>query len=470
MATTFILGKGGPHRGPPSTHIKPNSGTMAHQMRSQDPSPSLTSAFTGLALAGSLFGLAKIPGLGVGWSNVLVPLGGIGLVIVHREALIPLLNKYRALVILTMALGLWGLIAACAGWDPMLSIRWLIKAGGWTLVFVGTATASHDENHARALLRTLWLFLILLALGGIMESILPDHLLWRLFRTEDSLSIQPRVASVLGWPNQFGVIMAGGLFLNESLGAACIVNRWAVALARVLLITQMAQSGSRNAYLTFAIVLIVAMATKSLQWKRGITAAVIFAAAVVLLPVASLQAGLGKVYVPRLEPKLEGRTWELSDKGQSFSLRSKLWRQATAEIAADPVTGIGPNVFQASVGPRVMHRPGFNAHNLLLQITVETGVIGLALALAWATMLWRGRTPGSAVALPLAVLVLGQFLDCFVHDPPTMVFGALLCGAFLGESPKPDETGAIQRTGWLRRTRSAITFGFSRSSVRVKKC
>ncbi len=443
---------------------------MVPQMRKDDSSPLLTSAFTGLALAGSLFGLAKIPVLGVGWSNVLVPLGGIGLVIVHQEALIPILEKYRALVILTVALGLWSLIAACAGWDPVHSLRWLIKAGGWTLVFVGAAMASRNENHARALLQTLWLFLILLALGGVMESVLPDHPLWRLFRTEDSLSIQPRVASVLGWPNQFGVIMAGGLFLNEYLGAACIVNRWAVALVRVLLITQMAQSGSRNAYLTFAIVLIVAVATKSLQWKRGITAAVIFAAAVVLLPVASLQAGLGKVYVPRLEPKLEGRTWELSDKGHTFSLRSKLWRQATAEIAKDPLTGIGPDVFETQVGPRVMHRTGFNAHNLPLQITVETGFIGLALALAWAAMLWRSRTPGSPAALPLAVLVLGQFLDCFVHDPPTMVILALLCGAILGESPKSDETDAIQRTGRLRRARSAITSGLSRRTRRVKEC
>ncbi len=439
-------------------------------MKGDHPSPSLTSAFTGLALAGSLFQLAKIPGLGVGWSNILVPLGGIGLMIVHRETLIPLLEKYRALVLLTVALGLWGLIAAFAGWDPLHSLRWLIKAGGWTLVFVGAAAASREENHARALLRTLWLFLILLALGGIMESVLPDHPLLRLFRTEDSLSIQPRIASALGWPNQFGLIMAAGLFLNEYLGAACIVNRWVVALARIFLITQMAQSGSRNAYLTFAIVLIIAVATKSLQWKRGVTVAVIFAAAVVLLPVASLQAGLGKVYVPRLEPKLEGRTWELSDRGQTFSLRSKLWREAAAEIAKDPLTGIGPDVFETQVGPRVMHRTGFNAHNLPLQITVETGFIGLALALAWAVALVSRRTPHSAAALPLTVLAVGQLLDCFVHDPPTMVIGALLCGALLGESPKPDETDAIQRTGMLRWARSAITSGLSRRTRRVKEC
>lgn len=430
---------------------------MAPQMRSDEPSPTLTSFFTALALGGSVFALAKVPGLGVGWSNIMVPLGGIGLISVHRKTLMATLEKYQTLFLLTVALGLWGLIASVAGWDPSHSLRWLVKAGGWTMVFVGAAAAGRYEDHTRALLRTLWLFLIVLALGAILESVLPDHSLWRFFRTEDSLSIQPRVASVLGWPNQFGLIMAGGLFLNESLGKAGIVNRWVVALARVLLITQMAQSGSRNSYLTFAIVLLVAVTAGGVTWKRAFAAGAVFAFAVVLLPVAALQAGLGKVYVPQLEPTLEGRTWELSARKQTLSLRSQLWRQAATEIAANPLTGIGPNVFQGSVGPRVMDRTGFNTHNLPLQITVETGVIGLALALAWAVVLVFRRTRHSAAALPLAVLAAGQLLDCFVHDPPTMVICALLCGALLGKWPKPEETGTMQRTRWFRRALSAFS-------------
>ncbi|RLE23716.1 MAG: hypothetical protein DRJ61_19325 [Acidobacteria bacterium] len=427
---------------------------MAPQMRNDEPSPILTSVFTALALIGSVIGLAKVPGLGIGWSNVFVPLGGIGLISIHWKALAPILGKYRTLFILTVALGLWGLVAAVAGWDPGLSFRWLVKAGGWTLVFVGATAACRDEDHTRALLRTLWLFLIVLALGGIMESVLPKHALWRFFRTEDSLSIQPRVASFLGWPNQFGLIMAGGLFLNESLGVAGILNRWAVALARVVLITQMAQSGSRNAYLTFAVVLVVAVTARGVTWKQALAAAAVFAIAVVLLPVAALQAGLGKVYVPQLEPSLEGRTWELSARKQTLSLRSQLWRQAATEIAANPLTGIGPNVFQNSVGPRVMDRTGFNAHNLPLQIAVETGVIGLALALAWAVTLAFRRTRHSPAALPLAVLAVGQMLDCFVHDPPTMVIGALLCGALLGEWPQPGKTVPILETDGAKKCRS----------------
>ncbi len=432
-------------------------------MHIDKPSPILTASFTGLALVGSLFGLAKIPGMGVGWSNVFVPLGGIGLMVLHRKDIGTTFLKYRTLFLLTLAVGLWGWVAALAGWDPALSIRWLIKAGGWTVVFVGATLASRDQEHASALVKTLWLFLILLTLGGVTESIFPNLSLWRVFRTEDSLSIQPRVAGFLGWPNQFGLIMAGGLFLNEALGAAGIINRWAIRIARVALITQVAQTGSRNAYLTFMIVLVAGTAMRSTHWKRALAVALIFSAAVVLLPVAALQAGLGKVYVPQLEPALKGRTWELSPRGQTLSLRSKLWRQAAAEISFDPWTGIGPNVFQESVGPRVMKHTGFNAHNLLLQIAVETGLIGLVLALAWAVVLVSRRTPHSAVLLPLAVLAVGQFLDCFVHDPPTMVIGAIYCGALLGvrprQRPRPNEDDLQETT--LSPLRKAPSCGYS---------
>lgn len=440
----------------PIRHGRAISGTMATPMQRETPSPLLTAALTGLTLVGALVGLAKIPGVGIGWSNALVPLGGIGLIFVHHDALVPTFKKYRCLFILGLAFWCWGLIAALAGWDPVRSLRWLIKAGGWALVFVGATVASRDEEHGGALLKTLWLFLVVIALGGVAESVVPGSDFWRLFRTESSLSIQPRVASILGWPNQFGLIMGAGLFLNERLGMTGLLNRPVVTLTRILLITQLAQSGSRNAYLTFAVVLVVAVATKALPWKRGALAAVIFAVTVVLLPVASLQAGLGRVYVPQLEPTLESRTWELSDRRQTLSLRSQLWRQATAEIVRDPVTGIGPDVFQFHVGPRVMDRTGFNAHNLPLQVTVETGFIGLALALAWAFVLFSNRTPGSAALLPLTALAVGQLLDCFVHDPPTMVVCALLCGAVLGVRPVSKETQTSEETDQPRRARSAV--------------
>jgi len=425
----------------PLVHDHAISGTMATPMERVSPSPLLTAAFTSLTLVGALFGLAKISALGIGWSNVLVPAGGVGLMAVHARLLATTLGKYRHLFLLGMTIWLWGVVSALAGWDPVRSVRWLVKAAGWFLVFLGAATASQDDDHARVLQQTLWLFLVAVGIGGVAESIFPGADVWRLLRTENSLSIQPRVASVFGWPNQFGLIMAAGLFLNESLGASGMLNRCAVIPTRILLLTQLAQSGSRNAYLTFAVVLIGSVVSRKLLLKRALTVAVVFAAAVVLLPVASLQAGLGKVYVPQLEPALENRTWELSDRKQTLSLRSHLWREAAAEIARNPVTGIGPDVFQSHVGPRVMGRAGFNVHNLPLQITVESGVVGLALALAWFVILFSHRQPNSPALLPLAVLAGGQLLDCFVHDPPTMVVGALLCGALLGVRFRPGEPG-----------------------------
>lgn len=410
---------------------------MAYPMRDDAISPVLTGALIALALAGSVFVQIKIPALGIGWSNVFVPVAGIALIVLHRKTLLPSLEKFRILFSLLAGLWLWTLIASIAGWDPLLSLRWLAKASGWMLVFIGATTASQDENHGRAILRTLWFFLAVLALGGVVEFLVPDHPLWRLFRTTHSLTIQPRIASVLSWPNQFGLIMAAGFFINEGLGGAGAVNRWAVGLTRVLLLTQLAQSGSRNAYLTFACVLIAGVATRMLPWKRGLVGAAVFATAVVLLPVASLQMGLGRVVLPQLEPQLAGRTWELSERKETLSLRSKLWRQAANEITANPISGVGPDVFQAQIGPRVMGRAGFNAHNLPLQIAVEIGVFGLILAVACVVALFYARTRHSMAILPLSALIVGQCLDCFIHDPPTMVVGAILCSALLSPGSEP---------------------------------
>ena len=419
--------------GQPTPKLRHNSLSMIDDTRHLH----LTAALTTLVLVGSVFGQTKIPALGVGWSNILVPLGGLGLMFLHRVNLSPILDRYRALFLLAGVLGVWALIAAIAGWDPARSIRWLIKVGGWCTVFVGGAAACRKPPHAWALVRALWFCLVVLALGGIAESLAPDNPLWLVFRSEHSLSIQPRAASFLGWPNQFGLIMAAGVFFNEWLGARGIVNRWAGAFVRVLLVTQLAQSGSRNAYLAFAGTLAWSFVTRSLDRRRALAAAAAFAIAVVVLPVASLQAGLGRVWVPQLEPRLEGQTWELSNRGETFSLRSKIWREAATEIVQNPLTGIGPDVFQVAVGPRVMHREGYNAHNFLLQITVETGVIGLVLFLVSFAVLVFRRTPDSVAALPLLVMTSGQFLDCFVHDPPTMVFCALLFALLLGEPPEP---------------------------------
>ena len=48
---------------------------------------------------------------------------------------------------------------------------------------------------------------------------LPDAGLFRLFRTERSLSIQPRVSSILPWPNPYGVLMVAGVALSEGMAA-----------------------------------------------------------------------------------------------------------------------------------------------------------------------------------------------------------------------------------------------------------
>jgi O-antigen ligase len=235
------------------------------------------------------------------------------------------------------------------------------------------------------------------------------------------------------WPNQFGVAMVVGLALVELLASREALRPGGAWAVRALLLVQVAQSGSRNAWLVLAATLAALVARKVTPPRRVVALGALFAAVVLTLPVPARQLGLRQgSWLPaanRLISEPRGWSPSLSPVEMSLSLRSKLWREAAAEIRRHPVAGLGPNVFQATAGRRVMGEGGFNAHSLALEAWVALGTVGLGLLGVATALAWVARGVGSgAGGLPLAVLLLAQVLDCFTHDP-TMVVLMVLAGA-----------------------------------------
>jgi O-antigen ligase len=264
-------------------------------------------------------------------------------------------------------------------------------------------------------------FLLVLACIGIIEVIFPQSAFFAAFRTEGSLSIYPRVASLLGWPNQFGVLMAVGVVLTELLRRRGFIERRFGLLCTFVFLTQVAQSGSRNAWLTLVGALFWMAARRMLPAKRAAALGALFIAIVLILPVSARQTGLWDL--PWAPDRFDDQPWtpSLSHPSLSLSLRTRLWREAAREIRNHPVSGLGLEVFEIEVGPRVMGRRGFNAHNLALNITAELGFVGLAFALAIGVQLFRSRSRDSDAAEAALVTMLGgQMLDCFVHDATFM--------------------------------------------------
>ncbi|MCX6640388.1 MAG: O-antigen ligase family protein [bacterium] len=125
------------------------------------------------------------------------------------------------------------------------------------------------------------------------------------------------------------------------------------------------------------------------------------AAFFVLLPAAVLYSrrfsallGVGVLTVFLAVTPLRQRLMTITDPFSNLSGRDFIWRAAEPALAERPVFGSGLNSFHA-VFPRwirpwlVDTGPG-DWHNLYLQVTVESGLIGLA-ALLWmlGSLLWR---------------------------------------------------------------------------------
>ncbi len=212
----------------------------------------------------------------------------------------------------------------------------------------------------------------------------------------------------------------------------------AVALGIVILL-----AGSRASWITYALVLLVT-GLGQMGWRRTAAAAVV-AGLFTLVLAASFSDVLG----PRVQRSLEAL--QMHEEGLDFALSGRvvLW-QTTAEIIVNhPLTGVGTDNFQraykayADTDDQFVEwgRPGaFHAHQIVLEILAETGVIGLLLwiaAAALAIRAWRfasaaARQRAAAPALALAVTVFPLNTHLAVYSTFWGGVVLLLCALYAG--------------------------------------
>ncbi len=100
----------------------------------------------------------------------------------------------------------------------------------------------------------------------------------------------------------------------------------------------------------------------------------------------------------------------------TFGLRIELWRDAARGLLHHPILGTGPGqllggtapYIRAGLGHHLDGRLFTDAHNFLVEVTVTTGILGLAFFLAWLlgiARIARGPFLGFAVALMAVELV-----------------------------------------------------------------
>ncbi|WP_462115989.1 O-antigen ligase family protein [Lysobacter xanthus] len=164
---------------------------------------------------------------------------------------------------------------------------------------------------------------------------------------------------------------------------------WLAAAAAVGLVIVLA--GSRASWITYGLVLLLS-GWRLLGWKRLLG---VFAFGAVALAVLTAT-------VPQVRDRIERTTLVLAgdhhDVDSALSGRGRIWSAATCMVREHPVNGVGVRRFRQAF-PACDPLPGqvaewgegpaLHAHQIVLEVLSETGVLGLLLWLAGAALAWR---------------------------------------------------------------------------------
>lgn len=224
---------------------------------------------------------------------------------------------------------------------------------------------------------------------------------------------------------------------------------WLAAAAAVGIVIVLA--GSRASWITYGLVLLLS-GWRLLGWKR---LAGVFAFGALALAVLTFT-------VPQVRERIERTTLVLAgdhrDIDSALSGRGRIWSAATCMVREHPVNGVGVRRFREafpSCDPAPGQRaewgegPALHAHQIVLEILSETGILGLILWLAGTAQAWRAwrfadpraRLQARPAMLALVVTVFPfnthlAFYSTFWGGLTLMLF-ALYAGSLLANDRDP---------------------------------
>jgi O-antigen ligase len=204
-------------------------------------------------------------------------------------------------------------------------------------------------------------------------------------------------------------------------------ERWqtrGLSAGLLLLLGPVLLSGSRAAWLCFALVALVFLWREAGSPLRFLVACAM--AAVVLLAAGGIAWKTSARFDARMQRTLAVLGGHEQDLNEAMTGRLDIWQNSLAMMAAHPVTGVGVRDFRYAYPQFAPANDHFmvaencgdgvgacHPHQLLLEILTETGVVGLLLwltGLGFALRAWRGvdkhaRSLAFPVTLSLGVML-----------------------------------------------------------------
>lgn len=277
--------------------------------------------------------------------------------------------------------------------------------------------------------------------------------------TLEQVAAADRLGGVLGPCNlKLGVVLASlspfGLYwAGRRFGA----SGWVVASAAIGIVLLFA--GSRASWLTYVLVLLLS-GWRLLGWRRLLA---VFAAGIVIAVTAAL---ISPQVRERVERTAMGLSADEAGVDNALSGRARIWDAALCMVRENPINGVGARGFREAFpgcDPRPDEMaawgegPAFHAHQIVLEIGSETGLIGLLMWLAGVAMAWRAwrfATPDAReqarpamLALAVTVFPLNTHLAFYstFWGGFTLLLSALYAGSLLARvEPVQPGDGALR--------------------------
>jgi O-antigen ligase len=266
----------------------------------------------------------------------------------------------------------------------------------------------------------------------------------------DARETADRLSGIFGAGNlKLGIVLASlspfALAWARDRGGAWLWTLIAVAMGIVILL-----AGARAAWLTYALVLLFS-GWQTYRSKRLM--ALMALAGVLIATLSWFGSDNFRSRITRSVTAIQGDRFDID---HALSWRVSIWTTAARMIVAHPINGVGARGFRYAyrqyASPDDPFLQGdqtgaFHAHQIVLEILSETGIIGLLLWLAGAALAWRAwhwaseqarqRAGPAALALAVTVFPFNTHLAFYSNfwGGIFLLLVALYAGTLLAQEP-----------------------------------
>jgi O-antigen ligase len=309
------------------------------------------------------------------------------------------------------------LFAACSAIWSVHPGRSLVGAIVAMIVLLGSHAATRVLGWDTTC-RLLSAALLIFTAGGLLRDVVSERLLAALPAV---LGGEQRFSGLTFSPTDLGRIAAFGVVIS-SLAAARSTGRARAfhSVALVFGLLALVSSGTR-----LVILVLLILGAVAAMYRRTVGSIVVAALAIGALVVVMV--------FPSSFAETVARPGEPTAHVLEFAGRTPVWSAAFEAIEERPLLGYGwvanEVVFQEAVIADVIDFEAYTAHNIVVGILVDLGVVGATLLLLALGALWRSTRAAAGPRLLLLLIVLTGTIEATLSRPSLTMAALGMIGA-----------------------------------------